>query len=174
MTVAYALSERTGFPVFHNHMSIEMVLPFFEWGSEPFKRLNGGFRNSLLQEASKSDFPGFIFTYCWALDDDRDKAWVDEATANFTQRGWLPHYVELAASMEARIYRSQTEFKLSKKPSQRDTERYQETILKLEEQYRFNTNGDFLYPEQHLKLETTEMSAEQAASLVVERFGFAD
>src|SRR4051812_36718151 len=43
-TVAYALARETGLRVFHNHMAIEPVLAFFEFGTSPFERLVGGFR----------------------------------------------------------------------------------------------------------------------------------
>ena len=102
MTVAYALSERTGFPVFHNHMSIDMVLPFFEFNSPPFTRLVRLFRESMFQEVAASDLPGFIFTYVWGLELDSDKEYVDKLRADFESHGWTIHFVELAASIEAR------------------------------------------------------------------------
>jgi hypothetical protein len=37
MTVGKGLSHRTGLPLFHNHLSIEAVLPVFDFGTEAFK-----------------------------------------------------------------------------------------------------------------------------------------
>jgi hypothetical protein len=39
MTVGQALRDRTGFALHHNHMMIDLLTPFFEFGSEPFERL---------------------------------------------------------------------------------------------------------------------------------------
>jgi 2-phosphoglycerate kinase len=39
MTVGFALAERTGLRLFHNHQTIELALNFFEFGTPPFGRL---------------------------------------------------------------------------------------------------------------------------------------
>ena len=39
MTVGAELARRTGLPLYHNHLSIEAVLPVFEYGSPAFDRL---------------------------------------------------------------------------------------------------------------------------------------
>ena len=44
--------------------------------------------------------------------------------------------------------------------------------LKLCEQYKLNTDGDFFYLDHHLELETTEISPEEATRRVIDRFGF--
>lgn len=36
MTVGKELSALTGMKLFHNHMTIELVLPFFEFGTPPY------------------------------------------------------------------------------------------------------------------------------------------
>ena len=36
MTVGQALAERSDYRLFHNHMTIDLVLPFFDFGSRPF------------------------------------------------------------------------------------------------------------------------------------------
>ena len=36
MTVGQEIAARTGMRLFHNHMTIELVLQFFEFGSPPF------------------------------------------------------------------------------------------------------------------------------------------
>ena len=69
MAVGAELSALTGFPLFHNHLSIEAVLPVFEFGTPAFGRLVGEFRERVFVEVAESDLPGLIFTYVWAFDD---------------------------------------------------------------------------------------------------------
>ncbi|MBB5075940.1 hypothetical protein [Nonomuraea endophytica] len=38
MTVGNAIANRTGYKLFHNHLSVEPVLRFFDFGTEPFGR----------------------------------------------------------------------------------------------------------------------------------------
>lgn len=58
MTVGNAIAERTGLRVFHNHLTIEPVLRFFEFGTPPFHRLVESFRTAVLEEVAASDLPG--------------------------------------------------------------------------------------------------------------------
>ncbi len=54
MTVGFALAKRTGLKLFHNHMTIELVLNFFGWG-DPHFRLSGEFRRRIFEEVASSD-----------------------------------------------------------------------------------------------------------------------
>ncbi|MBC8077907.1 MAG: hypothetical protein H7Y32_17655, partial [Chloroflexales bacterium] len=36
MTVGHELARPTGLKLFHNHMTIDLVLPFFPFGTPPF------------------------------------------------------------------------------------------------------------------------------------------
>jgi hypothetical protein len=51
MTVGYELEKLTGFRLFHNHMTIELVLNFFDYEQPQFHRLllslEGGFLKKL-------------------------------------------------------------------------------------------------------------------------------
>jgi len=38
LTVAYEVAARTGFKVFHNHLTINCVRPIFDFGTPPFAR----------------------------------------------------------------------------------------------------------------------------------------
>src|SRR4026208_1379641 len=83
MTVGYELAKLTGFRLFHNHMTIELVLNFFDFGQPQFHRLVGEFRRRIFEEVATSDLPGLIFTYVWALDQPSDKAEMDASCGLF-------------------------------------------------------------------------------------------
>ena len=74
--VGEALSKKTGIPLFHNHQSIELILPYFGYGSPAFSRLNRLIRFGIFEEVAQSDLPGLIFTLVWDYDDPQDEAYV--------------------------------------------------------------------------------------------------
>ena len=62
MTVGHELEKITDLKLFHNHMTIEFVAPFFSYGTETGKRLVKHFRNEIFKEVAASDLKGLIFT----------------------------------------------------------------------------------------------------------------
>ena len=67
MTVGQELAKITGLKLFHNHMTIDLVNPFFDYGTKGGKRLVNLFRHEIFEEVSKSSLYGLIFTYVWAF-----------------------------------------------------------------------------------------------------------
>lgn len=172
MTVGRELARRTGLKLFHNHMTIELVLNFFDYGTPAFGRLVGEFRRRIFEEAAASDLEGLIFTYVWALDSESDRRYVDDLCGIFRARGAAVHFVELAADLDERLRRNETESRLREKPSKRDVESSRARLLEHEKLHRFNTDGRFFEPENFLKIDNTHLSPEAAAALIIEKFGF--
>jgi hypothetical protein len=173
MTVGHELARLTGLKLFHNHMSIELALPFFNYGEPQFNRLVSDFRRRIFEEVAASDLPGLIFTYVWALEQESDKKYVDQHAAIFREKGADIYFVELQAELSERLKRNESEFRLAQKPSKRDTGKSREALLKHEEQYRFNSNDDFFYKENYLKLDNTNLTAAEAARRIVDAFQLA-
>ncbi|NJC96370.1 MAG: shikimate kinase [Anaerolineales bacterium] len=172
MTVGYELAKLTGMKVFHNHMTIDLVLEFFPYGHKKFHTLVNEFRRRIFEEVASSELPGMIFTYVWALDKPGDKEQIDSYCQIFKERGADIYFVELEASLDERLERNKSEFRLSKKSSKRDTSRSERNLLQTEEQYRMNTDGDFFYEENYVKINNTELSPEATARHISEEFGF--
>ena len=120
MTVGHALAALTGFRLFHNHHSIDLVLRFFPFGTPPFHRLVGEFRQRIFEEVAASDLPGLIFTYVWAFDQESDAAAVERYGAPFRAHGGRVVFVELETTQEERLRRNETEFRLAEKPFKRN------------------------------------------------------
>ncbi|MGE5673972.1 MAG: AAA family ATPase [Mycobacterium leprae] len=171
MTVGYELERLTGLRLFHNHMTIELVLHFFPFGTPAFQRLVDEFRMRILEEVAGSDLPGMVFTYCWDLDAPGDKAFIDGATAVFQAHGAEICYVELAASLDERLSRNETPLRLAEKPSKRNLDWSRRNLLTTDQRHRLNSNGDFFYPDQHLRIDNTNLTPEQVARQIIERFG---
>jgi dephospho-CoA kinase len=71
-TVANKIAKLTNYKVFHNHLTVDTILPIFEFGSPPFTKLNDEFRKLMITEAALHNV-NLITTYCYAkgLDDER-------------------------------------------------------------------------------------------------------
>ncbi len=63
LTVARELANITGFPVFHNHLAVDLLLSTFEFGSPPFVELRELIWLSVFEQAARSPVPGLIFTF---------------------------------------------------------------------------------------------------------------
>lgn len=171
MTVGQELAKQTGYKLFHNHVTIDLVTDYFDFGTPQFSRLVREFRIRIIQEAAASDLPGLIFTMVWALDLDSDRQFVDELKAIVEKEGGRTYFVELEAEMEERLRRNRTENRLKHKKSKGDFAASEARMLRWEEEYRMNAAGDFFYPERYVKVHNTALSAEEAAAQIVEAFG---
>ena len=69
LTVANEIAARTGFKVFHNHLSIDCIEPIFEYGSKPFGRLVNLIRCETIREAARENVD-LIYTFCYAKGPD--------------------------------------------------------------------------------------------------------
>ncbi len=170
MTVGAELSTLTGLPLFHNHLSIEAVLPVFDFGTSAFDRLVGGFRERMFAEVAESDLPGLIFTYVWAFDEPGDREFIEELKGLFESRGGNTVFVELWSDLETRLERNGHPDRLAAKASKRDVESSSRRLVELDERYRLSSGGDFPFPE-YLYIDNTEASAPEVARLIAEHFG---
>ena len=170
MTVGMELERLTGMRLFHNHMTVDPVLQFFPFGSEPFSRLVGEFRRQIFEEVAVSDLPGLIFTYVWALDDPRDKAHVDDLVKIFEERSSQVCYVELEATQAERLVRNETPLRLAEKKPKRDLANSRVHLLDADRRYQLNTRGAFFYPELHLKIENTALTPVAVAQRIIQHF----
>ncbi len=63
LTVARELSRVTGYPVFHNHLVVDLLWSLFEFGSKPFVELREEIWLSVFRQAAENQLPGLIFTF---------------------------------------------------------------------------------------------------------------
>ena len=171
MSVGFEVAARTGFRLFHNHLTIEPVVRFFEFGSPPFDRLVGEFRRRLIEEVAASDLPGLIFTYVCAFDIPGDLAILEEYAKPFRRRGGRVLYLELEASQQERLSRCEGALRLAEKPSKRDLAASRRNLLELDDRYRLGSSGEFDDRPDYLRIDNTHLSAEHVAEQVIETFG---
>ena len=166
----FVFSARTGFPLFHNHVPIEAVLPVFDFGSPEFNRLVGGFRQAMLREVAQSELDGFVYTIMFDFANPREIEFMERLSAQFAAPTWRVVLVELEADLAVRLERNATPMRLAAKPSKRDVDASRARLLAAEERFQLNSSGTFPHA-YHLKIDNTALTPEQAADLIVEHFG---
>jgi AAA domain len=63
LTVAQELASMTGFKLFHNHLTVDLLLSVFEFGSPSFIKLREDIWLSVFTQACNDQLPGLIFTF---------------------------------------------------------------------------------------------------------------
>lgn len=169
MTVGQELSRLTGYPLLHNHMTIDLVTEFFDFGTPQFGRLVPAFRQMLVAEAAASDLPGLIFTFVWAFDVAEDKRFLDGLRDAVAEHGGDTYYAEFAAGLDERLVRNRTENRLRHK-KKADFAKTEGAMLRLDVR-RMDSRDDFPYPARHLKIGNTHLSAGEAAKRIVAALG---
>jgi len=169
MTVGQELAKLTGYKLLHNHMTIDLVTELFDFGTPQFQRLVPAFRQMLVAEAAGSDLKGLSFTFVWAFDFDGDKVFLDGLRDVVATHGGETYYVELECGLEERLIRNRTENRLRHK-KKADFDKTEGAILRLQDQHRMNSNSDFPYPDKHIKIDNSVLSAEEAAQRVATAF----
>ena len=165
------MSRLTGYKLLHNHMTIDLVTELFDFGTPEFGRLVPAFRRMLVEEAAASDLPGLIFTFVWAFNEDEDRQFLDGLSAVVSLTGGTTYYAELEAGMDERLVRNRTENRLRHK-KKADFEKTEWALLSMQERCVMNSHGDFPYPDRHVKIDNTRLSAADAARQIVKAFGF--
>lgn len=171
MAVGDEIARRLGLALFHNHLTIELLLRLFPHGSESFTRLNREIRQRILAEIADSSRPGVVVTYVWAFDSPDDTAQVESWAALFDDRGGRVLYVELSATLQERLRRNETAFRLAEKPSKRDLEISRAQLLDLEGQHLMNSGDRFSQRRDYLRIDNTALSAAEVAKRAIEYFG---
>lgn len=171
MAVGRELSSRTGYPLFHNHLSLEPVAEVFPWGSPSFVRLSSELRRRVIEEALVADLPGLIFTFVWALEDPADRDYVDRLTEPVRRAGQRLDFVELYADQHTRLAREGTPLRLEHKRSKRDLRATRQRLLADDATHRLNTDGDFYYPDQHIRIDNSRLSPANAADQIAAHLG---
>ena len=159
----------TGFKFMHNHQTIDLLLPLFNFGTPSFQRLLFSFRMSLFEEVAASEASGFIFSCVSDFDSTLDRAQTECYITPFLRRGSRVLFVELTVSLETRLERNRSEGRRQHKPSKRDAD-FAETLLLQGENHRCDSDGDFPYPYPHLKIDNESLSPHDVAARVCNYF----
>lgn len=169
MTVGYELEKQTGLKLFHNHMSIDLLQPYFGFTPEMW-RIADLLRREVFTSYAKTEQYGMIFTYVWAFNLEEDWKFVREISQIFEAVHAEIYYVELTTTLEQRIARNKTTLRLEKKPTKRDVVSSEAELLRSIDKYRLNSNEGELTFANYLKIDNTHLSPEETAALIKSTF----
>jgi shikimate kinase len=171
MSVGQALAQKTSWKLFHNHMSLELVNQFFDFGTPHFSRLDRKIRFAIFKEIAKSEIEGLIFTIVWAFSEPEDVAYIDEIIQVFEQRAPEVLFVDLKADLKERLKRNIDPHRLEQKPSKRDLGFSEKSLLKFDELYRMNAKENEFPDKNFLYIDNTNLSPDQVAQQIIEQLG---
>ncbi len=158
LTAGSEIARRTGFKLFHNHVSIDYVKSVFDFGTPPFWRVVGNVRYELIAEAARENV-SLIHTFCYEFgaDDEHFAALI----ASAEDHGGEVHLVLLTCDDDERRTRIGNESRVS--------------IGKLTDPESVGRNGIDLtspYPgRETLELDTTTTPPAETARRVIEHYG---
>ena len=168
MTVGQELMKITDLRLCHNHMTIEPVIEIFgKYDSRIITRL----REVIFEEYARSDNYGIIFTFMWAFDMPEDWTYLEHVRSIFEPYGAEFYYVELVASREVRLQRNTTENRLANKASKRDVEASTKRLINDDENHRFESYDGEIPFVNYIKIDNTNLGADEVAKMIKERFG---
>jgi len=171
--VGHELAEMTGFRFFYNHLTAEPVAAMFGWGTHAYRQAIEEVRHWFFRKVlALENSPSVIFTFVWFLDDPTDNRAMSELVALFETHGQKVFFVELCASMEARLAREGSPFRMALKPSKRNVEQARRTLVEYEAKATMNSSGHFPYPQRHLVLNTEKQDAAESARQICRHFDF--
>lgn len=132
--------------------------------------MNESFRLQIFEEFAKSDQYGLIFTTTWDFNKkeewDRIYGYIDI----FKKYNSEIYIIELEADLEERLKRNKTENRLLNKASKRNFEWSENDLLKSVNKYRLNSMPNEIKEKNFIKINNTNVSAEETAKIIKEKF----
>jgi adenylate kinase len=161
LTVARELAQLTGFRIFHNHLAVDLVESVFEFGSLPFIELREKIWLDVFSQTVAAGLSGLVFTF--AYDRTVQGSFVGNTRRIIESGGGEVLFVELTCSaeeLERRIEHPSRQ-RFGKLSSVRQ-------FRELKEAGAFVDPG---IPGERLVVDTTELSATDAAGRIVRELG---
>jgi len=161
LTVAREVSRITGFRLFHNHLTVDLLTPVFEFGSPPFVDLREEIWLSVFGSAARERVPGLVFTFVF-------EKTVREGFLDAVAQAVVPHGGRLLLS-ELRCDRHTLEERIVN-PGRRAYGKLKsvETLNRLLEEGALET-PELRWP--NLVLDTTALSPPDVAKAVCSHYG---
>ena len=172
MTVGHELEKITELKLFHNHMTIDLVAPFFSYGTATGRKLVNLFREEIFKEVAKSQLEGIIFTYFWDFDDKDDWDYVATICTLFDSRGVEIYFIELEADIKERIKRNKSSHRLKHKPTKRNLEWSDGELKASMKKHRINSRTGEVKRKNYLRIDNTNLSSEKTARKIKEKCNF--
>ena len=103
LTVGKELAAITGWKLFHNHLTVDLALSLFAFGTAEFVALRDKIWMEAFEAAAKADLPGMIFTF--APEPSVEGDFPEKVAAIVARTGGETTFVALTAPVEVLEYR---------------------------------------------------------------------
>jgi len=167
MTVGQELVKITELRLLTNHTTWEFVHEHF--GGD-FGDASDRLKEVILEEFSKSDKYGLIYTGCINYDNQEEWDWLRQITDMFKKINAEIYYVELIASQEIRLQRNNTENRLLNKPTKRDIEKSNKNLIDADKKARFISNDGEIPFKNFIKIDNSNIAPDVVAKMIKEKF----
>jgi len=161
LTVACELAKLTGFKLFHNHLTVDLVASVFDFGSKPFVELREKVWLEVFKQAVGADLNGLIFTFVFerTVRDD----FVEKTRSVVESAGGEVLFVELTCATE----------ELEKRIEDPSRQKFGKlsSVVNFRE---LKASGVFdlpTPPKSRLVVDTTRLSASDCAHLIASELG---
>lgn len=157
-TIAKAVAEKTGYKLFHNHLTVDLLKTVFEYGTPGFFELSQKIRLDVFEEAAKQNIPGIVFTFVY--EKDTDDSFIKELLTRVTKYGVEVTFIQIYCEKEVLLQRvkeaSRKEFQKVK-----SEEALQNTLSNSDQM----SSISFV---ENRKIDNTHLTAEEAVQKVLE------
>lgn len=163
LTVAREIEARTGYPVFHNHLTVDLVTTVFDFGTPEFRDLREHIWLEVLGRAASAGLPGLVFTF--AAERTVADGFAERAVETVEARGGEVVFVELTCDRETLRRRVEA-------PDRREYGKLADAAL-LDELVGDGTLSSLeVSPtSRRLSVDTTELAPEAAAERILREIG---
>ncbi len=157
-TIAKAVAEKTGYKLFHNHLTVDLLKSVFEFGTPDFFRLSQQMRLDIFEQAAKENIPGVIFTFVYQkkTDDDFIKKLLDAVEPNGGKVVFIQIYCEKEELLKRVTEESRKQFHKMKSP---------ENLSQNLSEKDWISSIDFV---ESTKIDSTHLTPEETTSRVLE------
>jgi hypothetical protein len=160
LTVAEELAAITGFKLFHNHLTVDLALALFDFGTPPFGRYVEHLCLEVFETAAREGIVGLIFTfvYAYAIDDE----FIRQVVKIVKNNGGVVCFVQLISARE----------ELERRVLADSRQRFRK-IKTVEELQDILTRYELFKPipfAQSLTIDTTHLSPQDAARMIVKHY----
>ena len=102
-TIAKAIAQKTGYKLFHNHLTVDLAKGVFDYGTKAFWELVHKIRLDIFEKAAKENISGMIFTYVY--EKDNDDSFVKQVLEKVNSNGGEIVFIQIYCDKETLLKR---------------------------------------------------------------------
>jgi hypothetical protein len=166
MTVGQELQKLTGYKLLYNHMVVDLVTEFVDFGTPAFHALARPMTLQLI-EACATTGAGLIITHGLIFDRASTPGLLEEWSAPHRAAGGNVFYVELNAPLDVRMQRNRTANRMAHKKTDWATD---DRMREMETWGRWTSDGSLPDAERQMIIDNTTVAPVEAARMIAARF----